>query len=61
MPKVSDTDWPRPEEIGTSNTHEGSLMSQHIGCDFDDFLVEQGLAEEVSAIALRRVIAWAAD
>lgn len=33
-------------------------MNQHIGSDFDDFLVEQGLAEEVSAAALKRVIAW---
>lgn len=30
----------------------------HIGSDFDDFLVEQGLAEEVSCAALKRVIAW---
>jgi hypothetical protein len=33
-------------------------MSQHIGSDFDDFLAEQGLVEEVSAAALKRVIAW---
>ncbi|MFZ6046268.1 Fis family transcriptional regulator [Pseudomonas sp. CR3202] len=33
-------------------------MSKHIGSDFDDFLAEQGLAEEVSAAALKRVIAW---
>ncbi|MNR02881.1 hypothetical protein D3C85_1187510 [compost metagenome] len=33
-------------------------MSKHIGSDFDDFLSEQGLAEEVSAAALKRVIAW---
>jgi hypothetical protein len=33
-------------------------MNQHMGSDFDDFLVEQGLAEEVSAAALKRVIAW---
>ncbi len=33
-------------------------MSKHIGSDFDDFLAEQGLAEEVSATALKRVIAW---
>lgn len=30
----------------------------HIGSDFDDFLAEQGLAEEVSAAALKRVIAY---
>jgi hypothetical protein len=33
-------------------------MNQHIGSDFDDFLAEQGLAEEVSAAALKHVIAW---
>ncbi|MCY1395155.1 hypothetical protein D3C76_1113070 [compost metagenome] len=33
-------------------------MNKHIGSDFDDFLAEQGLAEEVSAAALKRVIAW---
>lgn len=33
-------------------------MSTHIGSDFDDFLSEQGLLEEVSAAALKRVIAW---
>ncbi|WP_223524186.1 helix-turn-helix domain-containing protein [Pseudomonas sp. BF-RE-24] len=33
-------------------------MNKHIGSDFDDFLAEQGIAEEVSATALKRVIAW---
>jgi transcriptional regulator with XRE-family HTH domain len=33
-------------------------MNPHIGSDFDDFLSEQGLAEEVCAAALKRVIAW---
>ncbi|MEE1922561.1 Fis family transcriptional regulator [Pseudomonas sp. 148P] len=33
-------------------------MNQHIGSDFDDFLSAQGLEEEVSAAALKRVIAW---
>lgn len=33
-------------------------MHSHIGSDFEDFLVEEGLAEEVSAAALKRVIAW---
>ncbi|GAB0075394.1 XRE family transcriptional regulator [Pseudomonas syringae] len=34
------------------------MMNQHIGSDFDDFLAEQGFAEEVSAAALKRVISW---
>ena len=33
-------------------------MNNHIGSDFDDFLSEQGLAEEVSAAPLKRVSAW---
>ncbi|MBT2373670.1 XRE family transcriptional regulator [Pseudomonas fluorescens] len=33
-------------------------MNNPIGSDFDDFLDEQGLIEEVSAAALKRVIAW---
>lgn len=33
-------------------------MNQYIGSNFDDFLAEQGLVEEVSAAALKRVIAW---
>ncbi|MCJ8203071.1 helix-turn-helix domain-containing protein [Pseudomonas sp. RGM2987] len=33
-------------------------MNKHIGSDFDDFLAEQGIAEEVSAAALKRVISW---
>jgi len=33
-------------------------MNPHIGSSFDDFLAEQDLAEEVSATALKQVIAW---
>ncbi|KFE50157.1 XRE family transcriptional regulator [Pseudomonas syringae] len=33
-------------------------MNKHKGSDFDDFLTEQGTAEEVSAAALKRVISW---
>ena len=33
-------------------------MTIHIGSDFDDFLASEDLAEEVSAAALKRVIAW---
>lgn len=31
---------------------------QHVGSTFDDFLEEEGLFAEVSAIALKRVLAW---
>jgi len=33
-------------------------MSEHISSDFDDFLREDGTQEEVTAAALKRVIAW---
>jgi DNA-binding phage protein len=32
--------------------------SKHIGGNFDDFLAEEGLMEETTAIAVKRVIAW---
>ena len=32
--------------------------SDRIGSSFDDFLAEDGLLEEVSATAFKRVIAW---
>jgi hypothetical protein len=33
-------------------------MNERVGSDFDDFLAEQGLLEEVSATALERTNAW---
>lgn len=33
-------------------------MSKHVGSDFDAFLQEDGILEEVTAAALKRVIAW---
>ncbi|KWH47989.1 XRE family transcriptional regulator [Burkholderia stagnalis] len=32
--------------------------NRHIGSDFDAFLEEEGLLEEVTATAIKRVIAW---
>lgn len=34
------------------------MANQHIGSNFDDFLAEEGLLEEVTAKAMKRVIAW---
>lgn len=34
------------------------MNRQHIGSDFDDFLKEEGVLEEVTAAAIKRVIAW---
>ncbi|MCB1658812.1 MAG: XRE family transcriptional regulator [Pseudomonadales bacterium] len=33
-------------------------MTQHIGSSFDDFLQEDGILEEVNAVAVKRVLAW---
>lgn len=33
-------------------------MNTHIGSNFDDFLDEEGMREEVVAIAVKRVMAW---
>lgn len=34
------------------------IRNPHIGSDFDEFLEEEGLREEVTAAAIKRVIAW---
>ena len=33
-------------------------MTQHIGSNFDDFLQEDGILEEVNAVAVKRVLVW---
>jgi len=34
------------------------LNTKHIGSDFDNFLQEEGIADEVEAVAAKRVIAF---
>jgi antitoxin HicB len=34
------------------------MTNSHIGSSFDDFLKEDGIYEEVTAIAVKRVLAW---
>lgn len=34
------------------------MKKQNMGSDFDDFLAEEGMLEEVTAVAVKRVIAW---
>ena len=34
------------------------MENKHIGSDFDDFLKEEGIQEEVTAAAIESVIAW---
>jgi antitoxin HicB len=35
-----------------------NMKSKHIGSSFDDFLAEEALLEEATAVAVKRVIAW---
>ena len=37
------------------------MVSPHIGSSFDDFLQEEGLYEEVTAAAVKQVLAWQID
>lgn len=34
------------------------MKKQNIGSDFDDFLTEEGMLEEATAVAVKRVVAW---
>ena len=34
------------------------MNEQHVGSRFDDFLAEQAILEETTAIAIKRVVAW---
>ena len=34
------------------------MTKNNLGGDFDDFLADEGLLEEVTAVAVKRVIAW---
>lgn len=34
------------------------MSNKNIGGDFDDFLAEDGILEECTAMAMKRVIAW---
>ena len=35
-----------------------NFNDQHVGSSFDDFLQEEGLLEEATAVAIKRVRAW---
>jgi len=34
------------------------MNNKYIGSNFDDFLAEQGILDEVTAVAVKRVLAW---
>ena len=35
-----------------------NMGKKHIGSSFDDFLAEEAMLEEATAVAIKRVIAW---
>jgi predicted XRE-type DNA-binding protein len=35
-----------------------AVYAKHVGKDFDEFLAEEGILEESTALAVKRVIAW---
>ena len=37
------------------------MVNPHIGSSFDDFLREEGIYEEVTAAAVKRVLVWQID
>jgi antitoxin HicB len=42
----------------TEQTAEPNMKTRNIGSNFDDFLIDEGLSEEVMAVAAKRVIAY---
>jgi len=34
------------------------INKKHIGSNFDDFLAEEGILDDVTAVAVKRVLAW---
>lgn len=40
------------------NTTRNRKRTEHSGSTFDSFLEEEGIREEVEAVALKRVLAW---
>ncbi|MFO7687128.1 MAG: helix-turn-helix transcriptional regulator [Desulfobacterales bacterium] len=46
--------WP----LGMPLVRKMEMVDPHIGSDFDEFLKEEGIHEEVTAAAIKRVIAW---
>ncbi|HWV14867.1 MAG TPA: XRE family transcriptional regulator [Cellvibrio sp.] len=34
------------------------VVNKHIGSDFEDFLTDEGLLDDATAVAIKRMIAW---
>jgi len=39
-------------------TKKGRLVKDHTGSTFDSFLEDEGIREEVEAVAIKRVLSW---
>lgn len=37
---------------------KNGAKNKHIGSDFDDFLRDEGMLEEIEAAALKKIVAW---
>jgi antitoxin HicB len=48
-------------EIGKKQNEERIMKAKNIGSSFDDFLAEEAMLDEVTAVAVKRVIAWQID
>jgi hypothetical protein len=52
----------RNTSVGTFKSHTQwsakSMANKHIGSSFDEFLSEEAILQEVTATAMKRVIAW---
>lgn len=44
--------------VKTISTTKSNVKNPHLGSNFDDFLMEQGMLETATATAVKRVIAW---
>jgi hypothetical protein len=49
---------PRPRTAAVAIAEEEGLNPAHIGSDFEDFLREEGLLEEVQVLAVKEVLAY---
>src|SRR5262245_1623867 len=50
---------PRPRQATTARTEEAyGLNPAHLGSDFEDFLKEEGIFEEVQTLAIKELVAY---
>ena len=49
---------PKKKSLRPRHKRSRTTGDRHVGSSFDDFLAEQGILGAVSAVALKRVVAW---